>query len=170
MKYKKTKLQHLEVKGKKISKKYMRLILDATDYYASKLLSRQLLPHVSVIVLFTKHLDDDNEAECEIIGWGRKEAPRHFIIHVAYSKTMTLRSLLKVIAHEMVHVKQFAMREVDDDLTTWLGRRIPEDTNYWDHPWEIDAFGRSVGLYTRFAYKREISVAELNECPCKRKK
>jgi len=30
------------------------------------------------------------------------------------------------------------------------GKYYPEDMNYWDAPWEIEAFGRELGLYKMF--------------------
>ena len=40
----------------------------------------------------------------------------------------------------MVHVKQYARNEMNDGIikgrARWKNRYIPEDTNYWDLPWE----------------------------------
>ena len=31
------------------------------------------------------------------------------------------------------------------------------DINYWDYPWEIEAFGRQLGLFVRFCEAQGIS-------------
>jgi hypothetical protein len=62
---------------------------------------------------------------------------------------------LKNLAHELVHVKQFARRELVDlgevGKTKFLGKNVCEKkTHYYDTPWEIEAYGREIGLYTRY--------------------
>jgi hypothetical protein len=153
MKIEDTKLEHLSVVGP-IKRSEKKLIAEAVEFYADLLFSKQLKSRTTIIVEFVKKLSKDYEGECEIIGYGRKNKPRHFVVRVVYKNT-SLSKILRVIAHEMVHAKQFALGETDDQLTTWMGERIPENTNYWDHPWEIDAFGRQEGLITRFVkYKK----------------
>lgn len=82
--------------------------------------------------------------------------PCNFIVEVDahLSKTRMLRSL----AHEFVHVWQFATGIKQWSLTgegiRWYGQLVdPEAVDYYDHPWEIDAYGREVGLYRRFMDK-----------------
>ena len=59
----------------------------------------------------------------------------------------------------MVHVKQYATGELRDALrgpTLHRWRNKPYDAkvvDYWDHPWEIEAYGREYGLYLRFREK-----------------
>ena len=48
----------------------------------------------------------------------------------------------------MVHVKQYARRELHSDKHVWMGKTVdPDDVNYWDRPWEIEAHGRPLGLF-----------------------
>jgi hypothetical protein len=63
---------------------------------------------------------------------------------------------LSVLAHEMVHVKQYANGELVDHgkYCSWHGTKY-EDYNansedYFFSPWEIEAFGRAVGLYRMY--------------------
>jgi len=73
--------------------------------------------------------------------------------------SMTLRKKLLSVAHEMVHVKQFTRGELKhaDTLTAkrWLGKTYNE-SNYWDCPWEIEAYGRELGLFTMWVEKFDI--------------
>lgn len=83
--------------------------------------------------------------------------PREFTIRI--DSTQKLKEMLESIAHEMVHVKQYAKGELKDfsyDTSgcKWLGKYIKFDkVNYYDHPWEIEAYGRERGLIVRWAYK-----------------
>lgn len=58
---------------------------------------------------------------------------RNFIIDVAlYGNWIT------TLAHEFVHVKQFARGELNEGLTRWKNKNH-EKTEYWDQPWEKEA-------------------------------
>ena len=67
------------------------------------------------------------------------------------NKTSSLRRILETVAHEMVHVKQYARKELTQDVTVWKGQPVEPDTEYWDLPWEIEAHGREIGLFIRWA-------------------
>ena len=72
-------------------------------------------------------------------------------------KKLRLRKLLETIAHEMVHVKQYARRELHPVNETWCGKTYnPKKVSYWDLPWEIEAHGREVGLFVRWAEKENV--------------
>lgn len=74
---------------------------------------------------------------------------REFEIEV--DRELPLRKLLETVAHEMVHVKQYARRELLPDTENWMGKTYdPKKVSYWDLPWEIEAHGREVGLFIRY--------------------
>jgi len=80
---------------------------------------------------------------------------RTFEIEV--DRNMRLRKLLETIAHEMVHVKQYARRELHPVHDTWCGKTYnPKKVSYWDLPWEIEAHGREVGLFVRWAEQENL--------------
>jgi len=39
----------------------------------------------------------------------------------------------------------------------WQGEWLDEDPDYWDRPWEIEAHGREVGLFVRWAEKEDLA-------------
>ena len=81
---------------------------------------------------------------------------RTFEIEV--DKSQSLRDLLETVAHEMVHVKQYARRELHPDKHVWMGKTVdPDDVNYWDQPWEIEAHGRQLGLFIRYCEENNLS-------------
>ena len=72
-------------------------------------------------------------------------------------RTLSLRQLLETVAHEMVHVKQYARRELHPSKEAWLGKTInPKKVSYWDLPWEIEAHGREVGLFVRYCEENKL--------------
>jgi hypothetical protein len=81
---------------------------------------------------------------------------RTFEIEV--DRTLSYRKMLETVAHEMVHVKQYARRELHPSKHTWMGKTYnPKKTSYWDLPWEIEAHGRETGLFVRWAEKERIA-------------
>ena len=65
-----------------------------------------------------------------------------------------IRNLLITLAHEMVHIKQWAKGEMYEYAITGKVRFMKtkydmNDMDYWDYPWEIEAFGRQLGLFVR---------------------
>jgi hypothetical protein len=81
-------------------------------------------------------------------------------------KTQPLRRLLETVAHEMVHVKQFARRELHPSNDTWFGKTYnPKKVSYWDLPWEIEAHGREVGLFIRWCEKHDYGSRAWSQMP-----
>ena len=54
-------------------------------------------------------------------------------------KKLNLKTLLTTVAHEMVHVKQFARGELDFAMCYWKSSRVSENMEYWIQPWEKEA-------------------------------
>lgn len=128
-------------------------IFNAMVFYGEKLMSKRMLAVIELRVVFVSRL----EAEHNIVGdcgWEDDNLrPREFMIRL--DAEMGRRKMLISLAHEMVHVKQYARGEMRDmfrcDSTKWKGELVnTKEVDYWDLPWEIDAHGREVGLYERF--------------------
>ena len=70
-----------------------------------------------------------------------------------------LKKVFITVGHELVHVKQYTLREMVDLKTgevKFRGVKFPENTRsedilYYNAPWEIEAHGRELGLYSMFA-------------------
>jgi len=83
------------------------------------------------------------------------DSNREFELEI--DRTQSLRKLLETVAHEMVHVKQFARRELHPSNDTWFGKTYnPKKVSYWDLPWEIEAHGREVGLFVRWCEANDL--------------
>lgn len=97
----------------------------------------------------------EEQGYCSVEGYNKRNEPREFLIEI--HPGLGAPTILEILAHEMVHVKQFLKRQTDENLSSWMGKRVNyEKTDYWDQPWEIDAHGRESGLLTKFAEKEEL--------------
>jgi hypothetical protein len=69
---------------------------------------------------------------------------------------------MESIAHEMVHLKQYAVGEMRDtdhhNIVRWKKKSIDlTKWQYWDRPWEIEAHGKELGLFIRWAEHNDLS-------------
>ena len=110
----------------------------------------KLMPRMETLVIDLKL----TKLKSDAMGYCLRESNREYSLEVDH--TDGLRKMLETLAHEMVHVKQYARREmndwvIEDKFYKWKGDFVPESTDYWDLPWEIEANGREVGLFIRWA-------------------
>jgi hypothetical protein len=63
---------------------------------------------------------------------------------VVIKPSMSIKDIGLTLAHEMVHVRQFAkgILKVKNGINYWKGKRFTKRTKYLDQPWEQDAFAR----------------------------
>jgi len=135
------------------------LATEALEFYASKLMSKRLSNKLFIEIEGRDGLIDGYaNALCTWENdWYR---PRDF--HIEVNTDQKLEELFTTLAHEMVHVKQFARGEMRDVFypakrTMWFKESVSRDkTDYWDLPWEIEAHGRERGLFVRFVEAKKI--------------
>ncbi|MDR3502999.1 MAG: hypothetical protein P4L79_10510 [Legionella sp.] len=115
-----------------------------------------LIPEVhyklSVDIEFRPYFLKQTNAEAQMAPHEYGKSPREFSI--VLDGCLTRPRTIKALAHECVHVKQFALNEYTEDELfggdIWLGKVVSPYLDYWDQPWEIEAMGREVGLYKRY--------------------
>lgn len=123
-------------------------IKSALEFYANVLMKKNLHKNIMLRVCF------NNEGENTTCWEDDNVKPREFTINIC--SKMGYQNIFLTLAHEMVHVKQYAMGELRDVMRgptpqRWLNAPIDSDNiEYWDLPWEIEAYGREKGLYFRF--------------------
>ena len=127
------------------------LLTTAAHFYADKLgLDKKLQDKIELEILVRKGSD---RGAC-YTNCSPKRVPTYFTIELNPDDDI---SILQTLAHEMVHLKQFATGELRlmskcNKLKdkTWK-KSSNEMDDYYDSPWEIEAFGREEGLFLRFA-------------------
>ena len=128
---------------------------NAIYFYGQQLFSNQLVDRISIDVKWIKDLEKNYKMRASCIWEDRAHKPREFSIEI--DKKLGQYQALRFLAHEMIHVKQYAKGEmtdlisIDGKLCKWHGDRINySNVDYFDQPWEIEAYGREVGLYNKF--------------------
>jgi hypothetical protein len=126
----------------------------AITFYAQELLSTKMMENIDLKVKFDKSIKD-------CYGYASVEArtdsgkARDFLIEI--NPVIGGRAILKALAHEMVHIKQYAYDETNDNLTRWKGMPMNCDfADYWRQPWEIEAYGIEAGLFRKFVVNEKL--------------
>jgi len=87
-----------------------------------------------------------------------EENNRQFTIEA--DKKLGIKDLVTTICHEMIHVKQYARKEMDDwsgnGAARWKGKTFnAEKTDYYNLPWEKEAY-RLQDKYANLVWNEEI--------------
>lgn len=127
-----------------IDKDFKHFIVDSTRYFLSQLLDVYVYKDLKIEIKFYKNLKDygtTSHSECN-----------HFLIKLR--KNMSVKNIFETLAHEVVHVKQFVLGEIDDNLDTWRGEKVSVDYMY--QPWEVEANGLSYSLFFNYCHMHEL--------------
>jgi hypothetical protein len=135
---------------------------EAAQFFANLLMDPRMVRNLEIDVEVEPGLDVMGEC----INEDDTKNSRYFTIRLNRNHS---DDIIKTLAHEMVHVKQYAKNELGKQLrvsrgglkitTQWQGNdwnpKRKEDA-YFDAPWEIEAYGREVGLYAKWIqHKKE---------------
>ena len=96
---------------------------------------KQLMPRMRTLDIEINLVDIKSDA----IGYCMEgDTNREFEIEV--DRKLGTLAMASTIAHELVHVKQYARREIDGYNMAWKKQPVPEGTPYAELPWEIEAY------------------------------
>jgi hypothetical protein len=63
----------------------------------------------------------------------------HRNMEMRLQRGLSLYNLVSTVCHEMVHIKQYVKGELGD-FRQWKSRKISDKTEYYDLPWEKEAY------------------------------
>jgi hypothetical protein len=142
---------HLTITGT-ASKATNKQIADVVYFYAEYLMSDRLLRNLEIEIVLEDNLirNEGDQAYCVDLSCSGPARDFEITVDAGLGK----RALLIALAHELVHVKQYARGELkylsSKKLQRFQGKMYNPEFMYWERPWEIEAFGRELGLYTMF--------------------
>lgn len=156
-------------------KKYAKFVLDK---FVKK--SVQSKATIKICVVHEKDLDESIDKEdlrkyrawCYYTGVVNNKRAFTVILNVRQIKTRSknplirLGNLLMDLGHELVHIKQYLNNEMFDYVSgdirykgSYFDSSYAENEElYYDSPWEIEAYGREMGLYKMFCRKLQEDV------------
>lgn len=151
-------MYRVSIRGLK-NRKLRGLMRRAAAYFIEELIGSRL--NLNVEFRFS-----DLKAQCGVLGECSVQdegySPRNFTINV--DGKQSLRMQLRTIAHEIVHVKQYARNEMYDYVsqhTRWRNTVVDHSkTKYMDLPWEVEAYSMEVPLVRKFLKEHQIKLKE----------
>ena len=144
----------LRAKGVALTPKERKILKMATHFYASRLMTERLADSLEINVNIIKDFYTKNKVlgeafpKDDCLGL---PSNKQFVINLEWNKLG--KRVLQCLAHEMVHVKQYAKGELkfhERRNVVTFQREQYQDDEYWESLWEIEAYGREVGLYQKF--------------------
>ena len=145
----------------------------AARFYAKELMHPNLVKNLYLQIKFIKPTREfPDKGQCEWDDIDGPPNPRYFTIFLA--KRLSKKDAYQTLAHEMVHLKQYAKNEMtglihSSGLHLWKGADYklnskfaparksknmvkcdPKGIDYFYQPWEIEAYGLEVGLWVYF--------------------
>ncbi len=161
----------IKVHARNIDDKLKVALYAMTEFAMAKLVPSKRLRNNVSINIHLKHHDEGGEAM--LSEDANKYRPRDFKIiidhHQAeiddYNRTRTDtewgHTILRTLAHELVHVKQYLVGDLTwrDKGMLWKGKMFAPEylTDHLETPYEVEAYGKEKGLLVSFFVKwREI--------------
>ena len=137
-------------KADNISNKEIR---NAVFFYTKKLLGNSLAKKITLDIVIDKELLKNFEMFANISPLEADPRPKHYEMEI--DAKLSKRQFLISLAHEIIHLKQFAKNQMRDleskKMTRWMGDYYVEDNiNYWRRPWEIEAHKGEKTLYEEY--------------------
>ena len=146
------------VRGAKHSKLSVNQVRRAVEFYAERLGMTQRLRDKITLFITLEHKSFGFAGLCS---WADEPyRPKEFTIQ---AMSQGIHETLSTLAHEMVHVKQYAKGQLRDlmsknDMVVWQGVRktLSDDTeDYVNQPWEVEAFALETKLKNAFIYQEK---------------
>ena len=154
----------VKVHCKKFDTEFKMALYAMVEFTMARLVeSKRLRNNLSIDVHFRHH---SAEGEAMIDHDTNPYRPRHFRVVIDHHRlevdnygrkrdvTEWAHEVLKTLAHELVHVKQYVMGELSMRREGLCYRGVHYDvktlTEYFELPYEIEAYGREKGLLIAF--------------------
>jgi hypothetical protein len=133
----------------------------AVKFAVEKYITKSVRKRIYVTVKFIENFTDFENCAGECGYLGMVNGKRKFYINVVLNEdtrypdmpSLKYKETLRTLFHELVHLKQYVNNELFDyanGSVRYRGDIYNSDHDYWESPWEIEAMGRSEGLYYQF--------------------
>ena len=154
----------IKIHARNIDTKLRVALYAMTEFALARLVpSRRLRNNLSINIHLKHHVEG---GEAMISEFTNPKKPREFKVIVDhhraetddYNRTRTDtewgHDILRTLAHELVHVKQYVMGELSCNTHGMVWKRVtyaPDNIfEYFELPYEIEAYGREKGLLVAF--------------------
>lgn len=144
-----------------VSKNDLKKLKSLSSFVLKKFFTDYMRNKLEIDVYFQKNLFKNKNTYGNCIWEDTHRNPREFTIQMEPNQKISL--LLNTLAHELVHVKQWAKGEYYElcskpKVYKFNGKLVDTaKVDYWDTPWEIEAHGRAIGLVVQWVRKEKLT-------------
>lgn len=137
------------------------MVKEAAQFYLCHLLAIQQVDGLLVEIELVKDLFKKEGYKADVGSTGDDDEKE---FELRLDSSMNPAALLQALAHECVHIKQYVTGEMEE-TNNWnivYFRKTLYDLKkiqYFDTPWEIEAYGREDGLLYRFVTEKKLTRA-----------
>lgn len=147
--------------GYRLSSLQQNMLAEAAEFTLLQFMSRRLFNSLDIEIHVVKDLYSKE------LTWGDAEtidydgrSPKEFVVRVNYSGVKSFYKMIEVLVHEMIHVKQYAKRQLRHLAQPLMVAYEKEHyayykTPYIERPWEIEAHAFEKPLTQKFLKKSE---------------
>jgi len=136
---------------------------DAARFFAAQLMHGRMVNKMEIDI----EVEQSMELMGECIAEDDHKNPRYFTIRL---RKQPVFEMIRILAHEMVHVKQYAKNELSTATKIKRGRGASSVTSmwkgewwepkskedaYWDAPWEREAYGLENSLLYKWGKRHD---------------
>jgi hypothetical protein len=136
----------------------------ACEFFSEELIGKRIAKNLKVNLIIS-HNDKADYSGHTIWEGERNFRPREFTIKINIALISTWTSLIQTLAHEFVHIKQFALGELRQywkapiGVMHWYGKPINFwKTPYMKHPWEKEAYSIDYKLMKAYLKTTEFKL------------
>jgi len=102
--------------------------------------------NIDLVITIRKELDDGVYGYCH----GEGNNIEIELARNVFGEKLTRETILQTLAHEMVHAKQYAKKElkrVRADTVVWKNKKVEWSDEIEDCPWEVEAYSLENEVY-----------------------
>jgi hypothetical protein len=136
----------MKIKTRKFkNRELIKLIRYAANFYADILIPKQ--KHKIYLDIFANDISADGYCTCMDT----------YDFEIEIHKDLTFEHMMITLAHEMVHLKQYATKQLKSKFVrgtpvdTWKGTKY-RNIKYKEQPWEKEAMQLEESLYQQFMF------------------
>ena len=144
-----------------IDKQHIKMMRSLSEFVINKFFTKPKQDKLNILVSFEKDLFEKTNQYANCIWEDEHYRPFDFSIQIDPNQKIQL--LLNSLAHELVHVKQWAKGEFyqlqrERSVYKFNGQKFDTTKiDYWDTPWEIEAHGRAIGLVVQWVRQNKLT-------------
>ena len=127
------------------TRKKQKMLKNAARWMLGYTLGSRLANNIEITIRIDESLKDTS-IYATVLWEDNNHRPRSFDMEIC--NHIKDRMLFRVLAHEIVHIRQYATGDLKDlavraDFSKWKNKLIKTEgegrTKYWDLPWEVEA-------------------------------